>query len=190
VTRLPALADEDLDPGDLAVLRHAVATNRMASDVYPRIVANHPSAFAAMIEGLSEDRGYHGPTLLGSRLCELIRLRSAQLGGCDECAKARYDPDGVSEHDITCVVADLDVGEFDERERLALRFMTLMHVDHHAIDDAMFEELRAVFTTAEIVELGQFCANWVGLHRWLHTLDLLDTGARNRTLDHPREAAT
>jgi hypothetical protein len=33
-----------------------------------------------------------------------------------------------------------------------------------------------VFTSAQIVELGFTCAQTMGLHRFLHTLDLYGTG--------------
>jgi hypothetical protein len=172
--RIEPVPECDLDPTDRAVLERAVAENRIASDLYPRVVAHHPVAFASLIRGLQEERAYYGATLLGERMCELLRHRSAQLGGCEDCARARYVTTDVSEDDIECVIADRPE-PFDERERRALRFMTLMHTDHHSIDDRAYAELAEVFTTAEVVELGQLCVRWVGLHRWLHTLDLLDT---------------
>src|SRR5262249_10327831 len=104
----------------------------------------------------------------GADLCELLRLRSAQLGGCATCQKARYEDN--SEELICMIETPQDLGP---RERLALRMLTLMHTDHHAIDRAFFAELAEEFTPGEIVELGGMIAGMVGGHRWLSTLDLL-----------------
>ena len=51
------------------------------------------------------------------------------------------------------------------RERAALRFAELMATDHHAVDDAVFAELRRHFSQAEVVELGVHTALFVGFGR-------------------------
>jgi len=43
------------------------------------------------------------------------------------------------------------------------------------MDRAFYERLAEVFTAAQIVELGFACANAMGLHRFLNTLDLYGT---------------
>ncbi len=35
----------------------------------------------------------------------------------------------------------------------------------------MYRGLAEVFTTAEIIELGQTCGHMIGSHRFIHTLD-------------------
>ena len=62
-----------------------------------------------------------------------------------------------------------------EQERLAVQFLDLLSADHHAIDDEVYRELGEVFTAAQIVELGFTCANTMGLHRFIHTLDVFGT---------------
>ncbi|MGH3494718.1 MAG: hypothetical protein ACRDQ1_15995, partial [Sciscionella sp.] len=59
---------------------------------------------------------------------------------------------------------------------VALEYVRLMHVDHFAIDEAVYRGLHEHFTTAEIVELGMMVAGLLGIHRFLYTLDLLGTG--------------
>ena len=59
-----------------------------------------------------------------------------------------------------------------EQERLAVQFLDLLSADHHAIDDEVYRELGQVFTAAQIIELGFTCANAMGLHRFIHTLDV------------------
>jgi alkylhydroperoxidase family enzyme len=62
-----------------------------------------------------------------------------------------------------------------EQERLAVNFLDLLSADHHAIDDEVYRELGTVFTAAQIVELGFTCANTMGVHRFIHTLDVFGT---------------
>lgn len=106
--------------------------------------------------------------IFGEDLCELLRLRSAQLGGCEGRQMARYSDNSEA---LVCAI-EMPQG-LGRRERLALKLRTLMHTDHQAIDRDFFAELAEVFTTAEIVELGSMIAAMVGTHRWLHVLDLM-----------------
>ncbi len=56
-----------------------------------------------------------------------------------------------------------------------MEFLDLLSADHHAIDDEVYRELGQVFTAAQIIELGFTCANAMGLHRFIHTLDVFGT---------------
>jgi hypothetical protein len=64
-----------------------------------------------------------------------------------------------------------------EQERLAVEFLDLLSADHHAIDDDVYRQLGQVFTAAQIIELGFTCANAMGLHRFIHTLDVFGDSA-------------
>lgn len=109
-------------------------------------------------------------TLLGGRILELIRIRSAQLGQCQPCMQSRKH-DSISDEDVACLVAP-GRSELTDQERLAVQFLDLLSADHHAIDDEVYRELGRVFTAAQIIELGFTCANAMGLHRFIHTLDV------------------
>ena len=111
--------------------------------------------------------------LLGPRLEELLRIRSAQINGCDPCMSSRKD-DSISDDDVACMLTSVDDPTYSERERCALRFLDLFNRDHHAIDGDTFRQLAEVFTTAEIVELGQVCSRFIGAHRWTHVLGIYD----------------
>jgi hypothetical protein len=52
------------------------------------------------------------------------------------------------------------------------RILDLLSADHHAIDAETYRELGEVFTTAQIIELGFTCAEVMGVHRFIHTLDI------------------
>jgi alkylhydroperoxidase family enzyme len=119
-------------------------------------------------------RGYMGKqSLLGERIVELIRIRSAQLGECQPCMQSRKH-DSITDEDVACLVAP-GHSQLTEQERLAVNFLDLLSADHHAIDDEVYRELGTVFTAAQIVELGFTCASTMGLHRFIHTLDVFGT---------------
>jgi hypothetical protein len=75
---------------------------------------------------------------------------------------------------VACLVAP-GASDLTEQERLAVQFLDLLSADHHAIDDEFYTELGAVFTAAQIIELGFTCASSMGLHRFIHTLDVFGT---------------
>ena len=114
-------------------------------------------------------------SLLGGRILELLRIRSAQLGECQPCMQSRKH-DSITEEDVACLVAPGGT-ELNEQERLAVEFLDLLSADHHAMDDEFYRRLSEHFTAAQIIELGFACANSMGLHRFIHTLDVFGQGA-------------
>jgi alkylhydroperoxidase family enzyme len=113
------------------------------------------------------------PSLLGGRIRELIRIRSAQLGECQPCMQSRKH-DSITDEDVACLLAPAP-GQMNAQEAMAVEFLDLLSADHHAIDDAFYARLHEVFTAAQIVELGFTCAETMGIHRFLHTLDIFGT---------------
>jgi len=77
---------------------------------------------------------------------------------------------GLTEEKISEL--DADGGGFSTRERLAVLYAEKLAVDHRSIDDAFFDELRTVFSDAEIVELGMMAGQYIGFGRLLMVLDL------------------
>jgi alkylhydroperoxidase family enzyme len=114
-----------------------------------------------------------GPSLLGGRILELIRIRSAQLGECQPCMQSRKH-DSITDEDVACLL-DASHQDLTTQERMAIRFLDLLSADHHAIDADFYRELSEVFTTAQIIELGFSCAETMGVHRFIHTLDTFGT---------------
>src|ERR1700733_13492329 len=109
-------------------------------------------------------------SLLGGRILELIRIRSAQLGECQPCMQSRKH-ESITDEDVACLLSP-GASALTEQERLAVEFLALLSADHHAIDDEVYRRLGEVFTAAQIIELGFTCANAMGLHRFIHTLDV------------------
>jgi alkylhydroperoxidase family enzyme len=114
-----------------------------------------------------------GGTLLGGRILELIRIRSAQLGECQPCMQSRKH-DSITDDDVACLLG-VGGGELTEQEAMAIEFLDLLSADHHAIDADFYRRLAKVFTTAQIIELGFSCAETMGVHRFIHTLDVFGT---------------
>jgi alkylhydroperoxidase family enzyme len=109
--------------------------------------------------------------LLDGTLLELLRIRSAQLGGCEPCMASRK-VQGATEAAVACLTNPALRGDLSARERLALEFLELLATDHTRIGDELFRRLAEHFTTAEIVELGSTCGHMIGTHRFLHAIDV------------------
>jgi alkylhydroperoxidase family enzyme len=116
-----------------------------------------------------------GGSLLGGRILELIRIRSAQLGECQPCMQSRKH-ESITDADVFCLL-DTGHGELAPQERMAIRFLDLLSADHHAIDADFYCELAEVFSIAQIIELGFSCAETMGVHRFIHTLDVFGSGS-------------
>ena len=52
------------------------------------------------------------------------------------------------------------------RERVAIRFAEKLAVDHQKVDDALWSELRAYFSEAEIIELVAHTTLYIGWGRF------------------------
>ena len=118
-------------------------------------------------------------TLLGGRILELLRIRSAQLGECEPCSQSRKH-DSITDEDVACLLAP-GHGELTPQEQMAVEFIDLLSADHHAMDDEFYKRLGEHFTAAQLVELGFTCAGVMGLHRFIHTLDVYgDSSTRHR----------
>jgi alkylhydroperoxidase family enzyme len=109
--------------------------------------------------------------LLGGKLLELLRIRSAQLGGCEPCMASRK-VEGATEEAVACLTDPALRGDLNDRERLALEYLELLATDHFSIGDDMYRRLAEHFTIAEIIELGMTTSHMIGTHRFLHTLNV------------------
>ena len=58
------------------------------------------------------------------------------------------------------------------RERAAIRFAEKLAVDHHKVDDALWSELRAHLSEAEIIELAAHVTLFIGLGRFNEVVGL------------------
>jgi len=172
VPRIEPIPLEELAPEPRRIIEEGVADGTYATPIPLQIFAYKTSQIL-MTNAARQSWGQQ--SLLGGRILELLRIRSAQLGECQPCMQSRKH-DSITDEDVACLLAP-GGSELTEQERLAVEFLDLLSADHHAIDDEVYRKLGEVFTSAQIVELGFACANSMGLHRFIHTLDVFGQGA-------------
>jgi hypothetical protein len=170
--RIEPIPLEELAPEPRRIIEEGVANGTYATPIPLQIFAYKTS----QILMTNAARNFWGKdSLLGGRILELLRIRSAQLGECQPCMQSRKH-DSITDEDVACLIAP-GQSDLTEQERLAVAFLDLLSADHHAIDDEFYRQLGEVFTAAQIVELGFACANSMGLHRFIHTLDVFGKSA-------------
>jgi alkylhydroperoxidase family enzyme len=161
----------ELSPRSKEIIEGGVADGLYATPLPLQIFAYRQAILEMMhMKRLARGKG----SLLGGRILELLRIRSAQLGECQPCMQSRKH-DSITDEDVACLIGD-NRSDLDPQERMAIRFLDLLSADHHAIDAAFYRELGEVFTTAQVVELGVACSEMMGLHRFIHTLDVFGSG--------------
>jgi alkylhydroperoxidase family enzyme len=169
--RIEPIPLEELADEPRRIIEEGVANGTYATPIPLQIFAYKTS----QILMTNAARGAWGQkSLLGGRILELLRIRSAQLGECQPCMQSRKH-DSITDEDVACLITP-GASDLTTQERLAVQFLDLLSADHHAIDDEVYRELGEVFTAAQIVELGFACANSMGLHRFIHTLDVFGSG--------------
>ncbi|MFT4199828.1 carboxymuconolactone decarboxylase family protein [Gordonia sp. (in: high G+C Gram-positive bacteria)] len=111
---------------------------------------------------------------LGLREFEAARLRIAQINGCLFCQDWRTERDGQKvEEGFDDEVAHWRTSSaLDDRAKLAAEYAELYATDHHSIDDAFWERMRAHYTDKEIVELSMCLGSWLAFGRLNRVLGL------------------
>jgi alkylhydroperoxidase family enzyme len=165
--RIEPIPMDQLTENSRGIVEAGVAAGLYATPVPLQIFA-YRSAQLAQVDLARTHMG--AGSLLGRRILELLRIRSAQLGECEPCSQSRKH-DSITDDDVACLLAP-DHGSLSAPERMAVEFLDLLSSDHHRIDDAFYRRLGEHFTAAQIIELGFTCAGTMGLHRFLHTLDV------------------
>jgi alkylhydroperoxidase family enzyme len=162
---------DELSPRSKEIIEGGVADGLYATPLPLQIFAYRQAILEMMhMKRLARGKG----SLLGGRILELLRIRSAQLGECQPCMQSRKH-DSITDEDVACLIGD-NRNDLDPQERMAIRFLDLLSADHHAIDADFYRQLGEVFTTAQVVELGVACSEMMGLHRFIHTLDVFGNG--------------
>lgn len=115
---------------------------------------------------------------------EAIRLRSAQVNGCQTCFGYRIgrdDPERapraagrLTPEFYAAVLGDAEVGILTRREQLLRELTERYSLDHFSLDgdEAFWDQMRASFTDAEIVEAGITIMSFVMSARFNHVFGL------------------
>jgi alkylhydroperoxidase family enzyme len=171
VPRIEPIPLDEMAPEPRRIIEEGVAGGLYATPVPLQIFAYKTSQ---ILMTNAARTAWGNQSLLGGRILELLRIRSAQLGECQPCMQSRKHG-SITEDDVACLVSP-GGSELNEQEKLAVEFLDLLSADHHAIDDDFYRRLGEHFTAAQIIELGFACANSMGLHRFIHTLDIFGEG--------------
>jgi alkylhydroperoxidase family enzyme len=162
-SRLPLLNRNDIDDADLQqILSNAERLSTPKPAWYLTLGHNPDMAKAYAVYWDVTHRGGQ----VEHSIKELMRIAIAQLLGCDFCANQRSVmaiEQGLQESDTQlCAIPDFNNPE--PRTRAALHFAHVLVNDtsSDAEYDTAYTELRAVFSDAEIVELGCFAAIAIG----------------------------
>ena len=158
---------QELSSHSREIVEAGVAAGLYATPIPLQIFAYR----SAQLEQVNMARSHLGAgTLLGGRILELLRIRSAQLGECEPCSLSRKH-DSITDGDVACLLAP-GHDTLTPQEQIAVEFLDRLSGDHDSIDDEFYRRLGEHFTAAQIIELGFTCASTMGLHRFLHTLDV------------------
>ena len=113
---------------------------------------------------------------LPERMIELLRLRIAFHNQCRSCMAIRYQSaaDTMSE-DLVCALDEPQKAEnLSAQELLAIELGERFACNHLSIDAAFFDQLKQLFSEAEIIELLLHCALYVGMGRLAAVLDMTE----------------
>jgi alkylhydroperoxidase family enzyme len=83
--------------------------------------------------------------------------------------------EGITE-EMVAALRDYECGPFSEREKAALRYADRLFSDHHAVDDAMWEELSTRFSENELLELTWVLAEFIALGKVIYVLGVQHGG--------------
>jgi alkylhydroperoxidase family enzyme len=79
--------------------------------------------------------------------------------------------EGITE-ELVAALRDYERGPFSEREKAALRYADRLFADHHAVDAALWDDLRARFSEAELLELTWVLAEFIALGKVIYVLGI------------------
>ena len=119
----------------------------------------------------------YNKSILPARVREAARMRIAELNDCVVCRTFRAESvkaQGLTE-DFYAHVSTHAVGNYSQRERLAIVFAERFATDHLGIDDAFMATMREHFTDPEILDLTICVAHFLGLGRLLRVLGITET---------------
>jgi len=112
------------------------------------------------------------------RTRELMRMRLAQINGCEVCLETRVaDPGAIvpTDDDYANVANWRTWPHFSETDRTAIGFAELFATDHLALDDAWFDGARRHFTDEQLHAMAIMVGSWLALGRVQAVFDVHTT---------------
>lgn len=105
-------------------------------------------------------------------LKELCRVYVTKTVECGYCAAQRSEDAAVEEDYYSDLLEFRTSPKYTVREKAALGYTDAIVWNADFADDALWDDLNANFTAAELAELGFFIGLTSGQQRWLKTLNL------------------
>jgi len=115
--------------------------------------------------------------VLPHKLKEMCRIKISVAHQCGYCSTVRSNVakvEGLTEDMINDLFDYSGSARFSAREKAALHYVDLFKQGEHAIDkDQVYADLAKHFSDEEIIELGLFCAEVVGVGKFVKSLNVL-----------------
>lgn len=187
VARPDALDPEEVNDSDIRELLEKSQTDWYGDAAFFGAMAHCPEIFTRIVD-VFESFGRREN--IDSELLELMRLKVAECHQCAYCATVRtLDVRDEVAPKEDAVFGEINDEELTQREYLAVSLAAYLSEDPHKLTDEFFQNLQAVFSKDEIVELLLFAALEVGLDRFCIALELqtTDDSAYPDELDYPLE---
>jgi alkylhydroperoxidase family enzyme len=122
------------------------------------------------------ERSMRGRTL-SRRLLELVRLRIGFHNQCRSCMAMRFQSaidDGFTEDLVCSLEKPMEAANLTDAEKAALEYTDIFVTNHFAINEATMDKLRQHFSENEIVELSMFAGYFLGIGRFMASLDIVE----------------
>ncbi len=172
MSRLPLLTADDAPPEAHDAFESSVA--RFGEVLQSLAVTAHHSEILRALMGF--EGGLRRARRLETSLRSLIMVKVAAHLGCEFCIDLGSflgtEYEGVTDRQVLELRDFRTSDAYSDRERLALEYALAMSGVRAEVDDALFERVRAEFSTDQIVELTAIAAweNYRG--RFNRALDL------------------
>ena len=125
----------------------------------------------AMAKGMGQlSEAVYGNTQLPVREREAARWTIALINDCAVCrdTRAREGASVGADEDFYAEVTDWrNASGLTEREKLAAEFAERFALDHLAMDDDLWDRLRAAYSDEELADLTICCGAFLGMGRTL-----------------------
>lgn len=152
MARIPALPEQDASAEIQATYeRVRVKYGQLLEPV--TVVANHPEMFKAY---MGFERCLQEAKRIDSNLKTLAELKVAMLIGCPFCVdfgSALARRAGITDAQIRAMISHSESDVFSSVEKLVLDYAVAMTQSPVEVSDSLFNKLRELFDTAQMVEI-------------------------------------
>jgi AhpD family alkylhydroperoxidase len=166
-------------PADLQPL-HDLGLERTGDATIIGVMAHHPDIlrwyFGEFYDGLFYNRQPWAS--VDVRAKELLRLKLSKQHGCQFCNRfntVEAAKAGISQEMVDAIFTP-ESPLFSDKDRAIIALgeeMMLQNMEGH-LSPALYAQLKAHFTDAQIIELGFIAAVLTGVAKWIFTFDMVN----------------